>query len=208
MDLGSIFNKHVEQAVNKANRLLGLIRRADTYTDGNTLVKLFTSLIRPILEYANVAWSPILKRDQDLLENVQRRAKKLVAKIKHLSYTDRPRTLKLPSLFYRGDMIETYKYVHGFYNLFHMPLELETQTNTRGHSNKLKKERCTNRQRRNFFKHRTVNRWKTLSETVLSVPSLNSFKNRLDKCCSAHRYEQNTNFPPIRTDIRENRLTG
>ena len=140
VDLGSIFNKHVEQAVNKANRLLGLIRRADTYTDGNTLVKLFTSLIRPILEYANVAWSPILKRDQDLLENVQRRAKKLVAKIKHLSYTDRPRTLKLPSLFYRGDMIETYKYVHGFYNLFHMPLELETQTNTRGHSNKLKKE--------------------------------------------------------------------
>ena len=71
MDPGLIFNKHVEPAVNKANRLLGLIRRADTYTDGNTVVKL-SSLFRPILEYANVAWSPILKHVQDLLENVQR----------------------------------------------------------------------------------------------------------------------------------------
>ena len=58
---------------------------------------LFTSLIRPILEYANVAWS--LKHDQDLLENVQHRVTKLVPKIKHLSYTDRLRALKLPSLF-------------------------------------------------------------------------------------------------------------
>ena len=139
MDPGLIFNKHVEQAVNKVNRLLGLIRRAYTHMDGNTLVKLFTSLIRPILKYANVAWSPILKHDQDLLENVQCRATKLAPKIKHLSCTDRPRVLKLPSLFYRrarGDMIETYKYVHSLYNVDHMPLELETQTNTRGHSKK------------------------------------------------------------------------
>ena len=171
MDPGLIFNKHVEQAVNKANRLLGLIRHAYTCMDGNTLVKLFTSLIRPILEYADVAWSPILKHDQDLLKNLQCRATKLVAKIKHLSYTDRLRALKLPSLFYRrarGDMIETYKYVHGLYNVDHlctasttwticawplqrgpyvyglynvdhMPLKLETQTNTRGHNKNSRK---------------------------------------------------------------------
>ena len=129
VDPGLIFNKHVEQTVNKANRLLGLVRRDYTYMDSNSLVKLFSSLIRPILEYANVAWSPILKHDQDLLENVQCRATKLVPKIKHLSFTDRLRVLKLPSLFYCracGDMIETYKYVHGLYNVDHMPLELET----------------------------------------------------------------------------------
>ena len=94
VDPSLIFNKHVEPAVNKANRF-GLIRRAYTYMDDNSLVKSFTGLIRPILEYANVAWPPILKHDQELLENVQRRATKLVPKIKHLSYTDRLRVLKL-----------------------------------------------------------------------------------------------------------------
>ena len=81
----------------------------------------------------------IRKIQAECLSHVQRRATKLVPKIKRLSYTDRLRGLKVPSLFYRwarGDMIEKYKYVHGLYNVDHMPLELETQTNTRGHSKK------------------------------------------------------------------------
>ena len=102
VDPGLIFNKHVEQEqVNKANRLLRLTRHAYTYMDGNTLVRLFTSLIRPILEYANIAWSPILEHDQDILESVQRRATTPKIK-KHLSYTDRPRALKLQIYFIAG----------------------------------------------------------------------------------------------------------
>ena len=250
VDAGLIFNKYVELAVNKANRLLGPIIRAYTYTNSNTVVKLFTSLIRPILEYANVAWSPLLKHDQDFLENVQRRVTKLVPKIKYLSYTDRLRALKLLSLFdrrARGDMIKTYTYVYGLYNVDHMcmasttwticvwPLQrgpyvyglynvdhmcMASTTWTICHSNlkhkqiqeatakNLKKERCTNRQRRYFFRHRIVNRWNTLSETGVSAPSLNSFKTRLDKYRCTYRYEQNTNFPPMRTNTRADRLTG
>ena len=68
----------MENVVNKANRMLGMIRRAYTFLDGPTLTKLYTRLIRPLLEYSNVAWTPVFKRDQLLLENVQRRATKLV----------------------------------------------------------------------------------------------------------------------------------
>ena len=57
------FEHHVEIVVNKANRMLAMIRRAYTFLDGPTL----TSLIRPLLEYSNVAWTPVLKRDQLLL---------------------------------------------------------------------------------------------------------------------------------------------
>ena len=52
----------------------------------------------------------MLKRDQLLLENVQRRATKLVPSLKNYSYGDRLWILNLPSLYYRrarGDMIET-----------------------------------------------------------------------------------------------------
>ena len=76
------FEHHVEIAVNKANRMLGMIRRAYIFQDGPTLTKSYTSLIRSLLEYSNVAWTPVLKRDQLLLENVQRRATKLVPCLK------------------------------------------------------------------------------------------------------------------------------
>ena len=65
------FNQHVELIANKANMMLGLIRRSFTFVDGPTVKKLYSSLVRPILEYGNVIWAPTLKRDQRMLENVQ-----------------------------------------------------------------------------------------------------------------------------------------
>ena len=56
------FNQQVEMIANKANKMLGLIR-SFTYLDGATMKKLYTSLVRPILEY--VVWAPTLKRPTD-----------------------------------------------------------------------------------------------------------------------------------------------
>ena len=39
---------------------------------------LFKSLVRPHLEYGSVIFSPTLKKDQIMLENVQRRVTRLV----------------------------------------------------------------------------------------------------------------------------------
>ena len=39
--------------------MLGMIRGAYTFLDGPTLIKLYSSLIRPLLEYSNVAWTPV-----------------------------------------------------------------------------------------------------------------------------------------------------
>ena len=119
VDTELTFEKHIETVVNQANRMLGLIRRSYTYLDSQSLLKLYTSLVRPTLEYANAAWTPILRRDQILLENVQRRATKLIPELRDRDYEDRLRALKLPSLYYRrarGDMIEAYKFTHSIIN--------------------------------------------------------------------------------------------
>ena len=50
---------------------------------------LYKALIRPHLEYATVVWSPFLKKDIFLIENVQRRATKIVRSIRNLSYEER-----------------------------------------------------------------------------------------------------------------------
>ena len=145
-----------------------------------------------------------------MIENIQRRTMKLVPELKNLEYGDRLRALKLPSLYYRrarGDMIETYKYLHGIYKVDRMPLELDNNTVTRGHSLKLKKEHVTARQR-SYFRHRVVNQWNTLTEYVVSAPSLNTFKSRLDKFWCAYSFEQNDNFAPMCTNNCQDRLKG
>ena len=82
MDPELKFTEHVEKQVNKANKILGLIRRTFEYLDGEVMKRLFTSLVRPHLEFSNVAWSPRLIKDQRLIESVQRRATKLVPELK------------------------------------------------------------------------------------------------------------------------------
>ena len=79
-------------------------------------LSIYKSIVRPHLEYASGVWSPMFKKDKILLENVQRRATRLVKCLKHLSYEDRLRTLGLPSLEYRGersDRIQVHKIMHG-----------------------------------------------------------------------------------------------
>jgi hypothetical protein len=81
------------------------------------------------------------EKDKNLVENVQRRATRIIPGLKGKSYEERLKIMKLPSLSYRrlrGDLIEVYKYTHGLYKVPEGLLEFETRTNTRGHAYKLK----------------------------------------------------------------------
>jgi len=79
---------------------------------------LYKMYVWPHLEYCVQSWSPYLARDFDVLERVQRRATKSVHTISQLVYESRLEHLKLYSLFcrcQRGDVIETYKILNGYY---------------------------------------------------------------------------------------------
>ena len=147
-DLGVIideklkFDKNTEAQANKANKVLGLIRRSFETLDKETLVWLFKALVRPHLEYCNTVTYPVYEKDAKLLEGVQRTATKMVPEMKNCDYANRLKKLALPSLAYRrkrGDMIEVYKYTHGLYQVSALPVEMEENT-TRGHNYKLKKK--------------------------------------------------------------------
>ena len=95
------FDKHIAEKVNKANSVVGSIRRSFEYLDKDTFKKLYTALVRPRLEYANTVWNPYKKKDIITLENVQRRTTKMVLGLGDRSYEDRLKDLKLPTLTYR-----------------------------------------------------------------------------------------------------------
>ena len=96
------FSRHVGLIVNKANKILGIIKRSFTYMDADMFQVLYKTLVRPHLEYAYCIWNPFLQKDVMLIENVQRRATKIVPGMKFLPYSDRLRRLKIPILAYRG----------------------------------------------------------------------------------------------------------
>ena len=54
------FEQHIASKVNKANSLVGLIRRSFEFLDGDMFRRLFTSIVRPHLEYANAVWKNTL----------------------------------------------------------------------------------------------------------------------------------------------------
>ena len=110
-----LFDKHITKSINKANSMIGLIRRTFSFLDKDTFLRLYKTLIRPIIEYGNSVWFPNLKRQSVEIEKVQRRATKLVHKINHLQYYDRLKYLQLPSLKarrIRGDLIQTYEIIN------------------------------------------------------------------------------------------------
>ena len=194
------FDHHINQAVNKSNRLLGLIRRTYTYLDKDSLKTLFTALVRPHLEYGNTVWHPHLVRNIESIEKVQRRATKLVPELHDKDYEVRLKLLDLPSMEYRrlrGDLIETYKYLTCIYLVEGCPLQrIEgQQISTRGHSLKLNKPRSRKNTRLHFFSNRIVNAWNHLPEDVVSASTLHSFKARLDKFLVMHRYSTKIKVP-------------
>ena len=93
--------------------------------------------------------------------------------------------MDLPSLLYCricGDVIETYKYLHGVYNINSsslLPLSVgDSGVNTRGH--------CSN-----VLGYRIVNLWNSLPEDIVSAPTVNCLKGRFDRHCSHLRFSYN-----------------
>jgi hypothetical protein len=76
-----MFHKHVAAALKKSSKILRLIRATCTCLDEITVPSLFTTLVRPRLEYGNVIWLPRFKMDDVEVENVQGRATYLIQNI-------------------------------------------------------------------------------------------------------------------------------
>ena len=183
------FQHHISVQTKKATKILGIIRRSFGNITPYNFKKLFTSLVRPHLEYGSSIWHPHLKRDIATIEKIQRKGTKFIPSLRHLSYQDRLRKLKLPSLTYRrlrGDLIEAFKIFHHYTIDPSEILILHTQSSTRGHQLKLKKERNRTAIRNRTFSQRIVNNWNALPQSTISAPSVNSFKNRLDKQLKHH----------------------
>ena len=133
-----------------------MIKRTIRFTEVRIMMSLYKTLVRPHVEYCVSAWSPYYKKDKELLEKVQRRFRKMIINMEGLSYEDRLQSLKLWSLEgrrNRQDLIEVFKMAKGMTRIGLQELFMleENTKDTRGHSLKLAKMRCTRDCWRHFF---------------------------------------------------------
>ena len=190
-DLGVIFDRnlnfdrHIHDCVCRSNRIVGIIYRSFEFMGVSLFLSLYKSIIRPLLEYGNSVWSPLYKRQSISIENVQRRATRMVPHLANLSYLERLKCLDLPSLKYRrrrGDLIHLFRIVHNIDDIDASRFFTYSQnTFTRGDKFKIYIDRHKTNIRRNSFIIRTVSTWNNLKFRTKNAPNLNTFKILLDR---------------------------
>ena len=111
------WQKQTEKSCKTANRVLGFIAHNFRYKNKELILPLYNSLVRPHLEHAVQFWSPHLRRDIDNIENIKRRATKMITEIRNHRYHQRIQELDLISLVQRrlrGQLIDVFKYLNRF----------------------------------------------------------------------------------------------
>lgn len=202
-DLGVIINEnlkfetHIAKKINIANSMVGLIRRSFSYLNKDLFLMLYTSFVRPHLEYAQSVWSPHLKKEILAIENVQRRATKLVDGFKNIEHEDRLRRLGLPTLAFRrsiNDMAEIFKHYH-IYDAETLSQNFRPQARpSRKHQfqlvQRIPKDGIRGQQRNSFY-YRTIQPWNDLPSNVVEASCVRRFKTELNKAWSEHPSKYN-----------------
>lgn len=127
-DLGVIidpklnFDTHILTTVSKCLKLLGfVIRNSKDFKHPETKIKLFETLVRPVIEYCSLVWNPQYEVYSKRIESIQRRFLYHLSYKDHLakklpSYNNRLKHYKLTSLSNRRkeiDLVFLYKIFNG-----------------------------------------------------------------------------------------------
>ena len=179
---------HVGKVAAKANSMVGRINRTFSYMDADMFKALYPSMIRSHMEYAAQAWSPHLRKDINLLEQVQRRATRLVQGLQNETYEQRKTILGLTSLEdrrTRGDLIEVFKIMHGMENVqrdqFFTMEKDKHKYPKRGNGLRIWVPSTKTARRRKFFDIRIINLWNKLPADVVRKQHISTFKLGLDR---------------------------
>ena len=165
------FSVHCSKIAAKASQTVGLILRAFASKNMSFMVKMYTSRVRPILEYNCELWSPHDLQDIDNIESVQRSYTRRIFGLESMSYPQRLTICKLEPLELRRlkrDMIFVYKIKNGLVKLdFNNFFRFAPDVGTRGHRYKLYPINVSTQRSLSSFAHRVVNTWNKLPDVVV-----------------------------------------
>ena len=181
------------------NRSLGRLKP-------DLFLKVYKTLVRPLLEVNIQAAYPNMLQDSCRLESVQRRATKTARSLRDIPYQIRLEQLDLFSLYYRrlrGELIllrKVFTYPdHPLRGLF----QLASTVGLRGHHLKLACNYSRTNVRKHAFANRVCDPWNALPAEVVSCNSVVSFKRKLDEYMLANNNPYNNAPLQIRNRVTE-----
>ncbi|CAH8638517.1 unnamed protein product [Dicrocoelium dendriticum] len=183
-------------------RMLWALKRSFCTWSEDVATRLFSSIVRPMVEYGSPAYCPITRGEAQKIERVQHIATKLIPSLRGLSYENRCMKLGLYTLSYRRvrvDLIMTYRILHlGHFPMLRSLLHLRVPCTTRGHRYKLVVPDLKKIPHPLCFERRVVHAWNSLPEHVVEAESVQKFKSLLDVHFANIRFRERL---PLDNDI-------
>ncbi|KAL8614093.1 hypothetical protein ACOMHN_026310 [Nucella lapillus] len=201
------WSTHIASTTKKASSTLGFLRRNLHFFPHHCKKNAYLALIRPLLEYGCITWSPYLQQDINRLERIQRLSARFITNDYSTrspgAITNMLSTLELPTLQQRRrDLRLTffYKVVEGLVPAIPsadiltpsktgrhiIPRDFKDYASSsaisdhiRNNSRSFQVSRCQTDQFRNSYFVNTVREWNHLDEATVTTSSVESFKARL-----------------------------
>ena len=179
------FHHHIRTTAHKANGLAYSFLKSTVCRSPQFMVFLFTTHIRPIIEYCSCVWNTGYIQDLKLLESIQRRWTKRISGLEALCYGDRLKTLQLYSVqgrLLRADLIQYWKIFNDSSCIVPSDLfVLSPQSRTRGHCHKIFPPVKLTDVRKRSFSQRCISVWNSLPARTVRAKDIKSFKRMLDQ---------------------------
>ena len=189
-DIGVIMSNKLKpgpqcaQAARTAQAVLGQIGQAFHFRDRHVFVCLYKQYVSPHLEFAGQAWSPWTAADKAVLENVQKRAVRMVSGLKSADYEERLKELGMTTLEERrhqADMLYVYKILTGRENVdrsewFTMAAEASRATRSTAHGLNIRVKHGRLEVRRNFFSVRVSAQWNEVPGVIKDMRTIDGFR--------------------------------
>jgi len=156
-------------------RYLNTCNNVWLYLNSELFLTLYSTYVRPHLEFCVQVWAPIYRKWRRCSEKQQSCRVNCIRKLK---YEERLKYLGLHLLERRrrGDLIETYKIIKNIDDIDASQFfETNNTRNLRGHLYKIYKSYVSKICRKNFFSHRVINDWNKLPNEVVDASTLATF---------------------------------
>ena len=176
---------HIQQIVCKANSVYAFLRRNITSCPLQTKKMCYLAMVRPILKYASIVWSPYTNSNIHKLEMVQCRAARFITHnySSWASVTEMLHNLNLPTFEQRRNnlkLVMMYKIVHSQVQVESGNYLIPIVSNTRGHDQRFLQPHSRIDAYLYSFYPSTIKLWNELPSSAVESTTINSFKQSIN----------------------------